>query len=89
MPLWDLGLIETWYKASIAQKRDKLYDRYLCDKIFEPLGVNFNKSVLQKSKKTGAAGIVRSIVKDNKFVQRLYSIKKDANGFDYLIDKSD
>ena len=30
---------------------------------------------------------MRSIVKDNKFIQRLYSIKKDANGFDYLIDK--
>ena len=45
MPLWDKELIEFWYYVPIDKRigKNKLYDEYLFNRLFEPFNIGFMK----------------------------------------------
>lgn len=87
LPLWDLELVNYWNSVDISIKRAGMYDNFLLKNIFKKYNIDMKKSFVQESKKEGILGVFRSFLKNIELVQRLYSIKKDVNSFDSLIDK--
>ena len=61
LPLWDHELVNIWYKVPLKHRVNKtLYDNFLLDEVFTPLGVAFKKEHSWLS--SSSAGILRPYI---------------------------